>query len=246
MGIGVVTPNGTASYTGASASTHAVNVPSGTLQGHLLICVIYWDSGEDTTLSWTSPGWTSLGAQDGGGGTDNEHGWEFFWRIAPASPPSTYTFTSTGSADSLSCLMCAINEHNASTNPPTATLSGETWGTDPDPPSHTASVSSEFWMAFTLQDEEGTLSGGAVPSFTALDSVSYTGTTLQSQIDTMYSMYQLTTATTLDPAAGTATNTGRAPWEMLTATMAIQEGTEVGVAPASLVAGSLSLMGVGR
>lgn len=77
----------------SAANTHTVNAPAGIQEGDLLIAsFIKYDAGGPTI---TPPaGWTQFGAQENQGSISR------IWakKIATASEPSTYTFTSTGGA----------------------------------------------------------------------------------------------------------------------------------------------------
>lgn len=237
---------GFATYSGASAATHAITMPADIAEGHLVVVVISYDTGDGggSNSGYSSTGWTSAGAfQVGGGGLKTEHGMEVFWRVAPASPASTYTWSARTGNDGMCAISLLIDEHDSSTTAPTATNSGEQWVTDnaPDPPTHNPGANREMWLVFFGLDENVTITTDPT-NYTQITTTSNSGDN-----DELYAYYRVTTATSETPGAPTTTG-GGSGYESLMCTMSIKEGSETGDAGGGgggIVAGSLSLMGVG-
>lgn len=95
-----------------SATTIVVTKPTGTIQGDLLVCLIFQDS-DGTATSLTAPaGWSQAGATITGSGT-GPYG-KIFYKAAGASEPASYTFNIASNA-STSALCYALTGADTTT-----------------------------------------------------------------------------------------------------------------------------------
>ena len=99
----------TSAYTEVSASNETTidaTVPSGTVENDLLVAFHTTDGSE----THTATGWTQIGSTV----TDGTSTLSAWWRIAPVTPPATYTFTS-GSVERHIVTMFRITGHDTTT-----------------------------------------------------------------------------------------------------------------------------------
>jgi hypothetical protein len=132
---------------GANATTHTVNLPSGISAGDLL--VIFWSNDGTATASITTPasGWTTLvDALDANASTPTTHLYVWY-RVADGGEGSTITVTTTAGEGS-AYTAYRITGHNVPTDPPEYTGANPASSANPNPPSETASWGSadNLWI----------------------------------------------------------------------------------------------------
>ncbi len=86
------------------ATSLTIPVPAGTVQGDLLIAGHVMDSTSSAVTATTPTGWTLATPSQFNGNTSRT---TTYWRFAPASPPTSYTFTFSGSASGAAGFMAS-------------------------------------------------------------------------------------------------------------------------------------------
>lgn len=200
----------------------AVNVPAGVQDGDLLVAIV----SEANNGDWNIPsGWTR--DEDGllvGGGGGSKPETDVFIRTAPASPPSSYTFTNTGTND-IAGIILAYRGVNSSPylDAAVGTANGNAV-TDANPPSVTTVTDGARVIAVGINDDGITFT--SPPSgYTMRENVNVTsgaGVTLAA------ADMDVPTAGAEDP--GTFTPGSASNWAAITIALRPKKTVDVGLA----------------
>lgn len=152
------TPIGTLTPTTATGTTSSlsINVPSGVVNGDVLICIVGFSGGATAYSAPASTGWTAIGSAF----TSSTFSECAFWRVA-SSEPASYTFSvSTGAPTNCAGAMIALTNTASSGQPESSSSANDaTASTTHSSPSATPLAATDALVAAFAVNVAGTFSG---------------------------------------------------------------------------------------
>ncbi len=155
---------GFGSLTTPAGTSHTVTIANASnpiIAGQLLL--IYASFGTSGTITWPA-GWTRVVHQGAGGGADRRVTLDVCYRVADGTEGTSISVTTSVSVE-MRARLFVIEGHSSSTNPPTATSTGDTssGATSPNPPNLTLSAGKKIVFA-AFAAATGTASASPFPS----------------------------------------------------------------------------------